>query len=432
MRLLRATVSDFKRISLAELELDGKGHVVEIAGRNAQGKSSLIDAIATTLEGAATKVEDPIRHGAEKAEVKLVLGNHEPELVVTKRWGKGGTPRLIVERADGGILRKPQEVMDSLFAPIALDPGRFLRATPKDRRATLLRLMGVDLDRFDELERGHREKRTEVGRALKQLEGELAGVPVVDGDPEPLVSVTDLVSQIQQAQEANRRADQELSEQRQLAIRIDDLTAQIARLEAELEAARSRVRNYVEADRIEVGEIERRLRGAEKENEEIRRRNDARERRKHLSDKIARVRDEYEGLTEEIEQIDAQKSAALEAGLEKAPIPGLGVDGQDMTFDGVALSSCSQSEQIRIGMAMALAASPRLPVVLVRDASLFDAESKAEIVRQASQIPDALVILECVGDGGDGAWVIEDGAVARSPEGKEASAAVGGEGGDKT
>ncbi|WP_176714317.1 AAA family ATPase, partial [Limosilactobacillus reuteri] len=67
LRVVKLEVERFKRIRAVEITPDPNSSTVTIAGRNAQGKSSVIDAIWAALAGAAavkgTSTTRPIRDG---------------------------------------------------------------------------------------------------------------------------------------------------------------------------------------------------------------------------------------------------------------------------------------------------------------------------------------------------------------------------------
>ena len=82
MKIIRLTAENVKRLRAVEITPDGTLQVV--TGRNAQGKSSVLDAIWLALGGgtAARDTPRPVRDGEERASVTLDLG----DLTVTRTW----------------------------------------------------------------------------------------------------------------------------------------------------------------------------------------------------------------------------------------------------------------------------------------------------------------------------------------------------------
>ena len=79
MKIVELQAENVKRLKAVEITPDGTMQV--IGGRNAQGKSSVLDAIWLALGGGKASKETPlpIRDGEDKASVRLDLG----DLVVT-------------------------------------------------------------------------------------------------------------------------------------------------------------------------------------------------------------------------------------------------------------------------------------------------------------------------------------------------------------
>ena len=79
MKIISLEAENYKRLKAIEITPDG--NTVVIAGRNAQGKTSVLDAIWAALGGReGNKASKPIREGAETAKVRVDLG----DIVVTR------------------------------------------------------------------------------------------------------------------------------------------------------------------------------------------------------------------------------------------------------------------------------------------------------------------------------------------------------------
>ncbi|TXH49489.1 MAG: hypothetical protein E6Q97_22580 [Desulfurellales bacterium] len=92
------------------------------------------------------------------------------------------------------------------------------------------------------------------------------------------------------------------------------------------------------------------------------------------------------------------------------PIPGLGFSESEVTLNGIPLSQSSSAEQLRVGLAIAIAANPNMKVMLIRDGSLLDDDS-LRLVEESAKAAGAQVWVEMVGRDGQCSVVIEDGAV---------------------
>lgn len=410
MKIVELRAENVKRLRAVEIRPDGALQV--IGGRNAQGKSSVLDAIWLALGGGKASKETrlPIRDGEKKASVRLDLG----ELVVTRSWTRNGTS-LKVTNADGAPIKSPQSVLDSLLAGVSFDPLAFIRLSPARQREALLDLVELDVD-FDALadqRRAAYEARTDIGRQIRAL-----GASVVDeAIPEAEESVAAIVEEIEKARKIN--SDREASERAIASYRGDirELQETILNLRMEIENAEDQIRiteaaledTQAELDELpvacDIAAITERLRGVEERNARIRENNRARQVREEKR-RLEKTREEY---TAKIEEIDAKKNDALERAI--FPIDGLGFDEDGVTYAGIPFSQASSAEQIRIATAMAMAANPRLRVAMIRDGSLLDDETLKGLRQQVTDAGFQLWI-ERVGDGDAGAVIIEDGEVA--------------------
>ena len=68
LTIVSLDITDFARIKAVHIKPNSSGAVV-ISGRNAQGKSSVLDAIAQLINGSRHKVPLPVRMGADEANI---------------------------------------------------------------------------------------------------------------------------------------------------------------------------------------------------------------------------------------------------------------------------------------------------------------------------------------------------------------------------
>ena len=184
MKILKLQLENFKRISVVEIKPDG--NLVQITGKNGAGKTSVLDSIWVTLEGATHLQSVPIRKGADKATIQLTLGGDKAELIATrtiraKKEGGGFNTTLTVETAEGFRAPSPQEAMDKLMGRITMDPLAFTRMKP-EAQYDQLRAFVPDVD-FDEIAAKNKSdytKRTEVNRDAKRARAAADAIQVPD------------------------------------------------------------------------------------------------------------------------------------------------------------------------------------------------------------------------------------------------------------
>ncbi len=64
---------NFQRLDNVHIDTAADRNLLLIAGKNAAGKSSLMDVLAVALGGNDELPADPVRHGADKAEIVVEL-----------------------------------------------------------------------------------------------------------------------------------------------------------------------------------------------------------------------------------------------------------------------------------------------------------------------------------------------------------------------
>ncbi len=411
MKIIELQASNVKRLKAVDITPDGTLQV--IGGRNAQGKSSVLDAIWLALGGgkAAKETALPIRDGEKKASVRLDLG----DLVVSRSWTAKGTT-LKVESADGAQYKSPQAMLDKLVGSLSFDPLAFTRLSAKDQKAALLDLvqLDIDLDVLEEQAKATFENRTRIGKEARAL-----GDPVVDNSlPVEERSASDLITKIRQVQERNRQILVLRDTAVQAENAINDADNEVRMLKMRLEEAKVELeecrRRHAEALKASADagktqstdDLEADLASVEETNQRIRANNQAR----GVAHQKDVLRGEYEAATEELKRLDKAKADALADA--QFPVDGLGFDEGGVTYQGVPFAQASSAEQIRVSVAMAMAMNPKLRVLRIKDGSLLDAEAMEALRTQVDENDFQLWIEVVTTSTEGGAVIIEDGEVA--------------------
>ncbi len=430
MKIIRLTASNVKR--LKAVEIAPRGHVVTITGRNGSGKSSTLDAIQYALAGKDAICREPLRRGEKKGMVECDLG----EYVVRRTFTEGGGGTLTVRAPDGAIYPSPQALLDRLNGRLTFDPLAFARMRPADQAETLRGLLGLDFAAQDADRARVYAERTTVNAAGKALRARYDAMPHHPDAPEAEVSASEILAEQEQAQHRNEKVREQAARGEAAKRRAQDLGAAVYETEAAVTEAKNEIERWqrilvereqkhaqamdlardarAEADRVaaEAAEPEQdlapfraRIAEVEATNRKVRE-NRA---RAELGRELEQRRAESQRLTDAIEAIDRAKAEAIAAA--RMPVEGLGFDATGLvTLHGLPFDQASQAEQIKVSVAMGLALNPTLKVLLVRDASLLDADSLA-LVAQMAQEADAQVWLEEVESDDPCAIEIVDGAV---------------------
>ncbi|MGP9682035.1 AAA family ATPase [Brachybacterium sp. AOP3-A1-3] len=396
MKIIELRATNVKRLKAVHITPDGTLQVV--GGRNAQGKSSVLDAIWLALGGgkAGKATTVPIRDGEDHASVTLDLG----ELVITRTW-TGSNTALKVTSAEGASFSSPQKMLDALVGQLTFDPLEFTRLSAKDQRDALVGLVDlpIDLDELDRQRAGLFADRTAVGQEGKRI----GDVKVDPNLPEAETSMSDALAALRDAERKSDEANQVRANLEAAETTVEQLKESLAKAETYAAQCQSDVDGL--GDTPDPAPLAARLETLEEENQRIRANNTARARAAEQE----QLREKYAGLTQAIDSLDEAKRDALAAA--EFPVDGLGFDETGVTYQGVPFSQASSAEQIRVSLAMAMAANPKLRVIRILDGSLLDDEAMTAIREQVAE-RDFQLWIERVGDADEGAVIIEDGSIA--------------------
>jgi len=403
-KLIRLEAENFKRLRAVEIRPSEQG-VTVVAGRNAQGKSSVLDAIQSALAGKRSAPERPVRDGEDKAVIVCEL---DGGLVVRRSFTAKGGGSLTVTAADGADMRSPQQVLDAMFATMAFDPLAFTRMSSKEQAEEVRRVTGLDLSDLDDRHATAYAARRDANREVKRLQGAVDSVPH-HHDAES-VDMDALYAERSAARDSmdlrdrtQRRLDGLRAEHDEVREKIRVLTERAEALVQEARDAKQALADMPPAP--DLADVEKRIATADAQARKVR----ENEKRAALVSKLNEAQAQAKRHDDEIQSVAAERASRIAS--VDLPVPGLEFDGDGVTLHGMPYSQASSAEQLRASMALGLASNPDLRLVLIRDGSLLDADSLRLVAEMAAD-RDAQVLVERVGTEDPAAIVIEDGSVA--------------------
>ena len=403
-------VENVKRVKAVALEPSANGLTV-IGGKNGQGKTSVLDAIAWALGGDRYRPSNAEREGSTlPPHIKLELSNG----LTVERSGKNSALKVVDTTGN----RSGQQLLNEFVEQLGIDLPRFLQASNREKADTLLQVIGVG-DQVRSLEVKEKEvynRRHMIGQEAdrkRKYADELPHYPTAPNEP---VSASQLIRQQQdilarngENQRKRMRANQIEHEYGRTAAHVSLLRSQLAdaekqlqQLEADLAIAQ---KDALDLQDESTDEIERSLQEIEQINIQVRANCD----REKAEQDAAHYAQQYQDLTKELEEIRHDKYALLNSA--KLPLPGLSVEDGELTYNGKKWDCMSGADQLIAATAIVRAINPKCGFVLLDKLEQLDADQlhMFGVWLQSQQLQ---VIATRVSTGPECSIIIEDGFVA--------------------
>lgn len=437
LHIVGMVAENVKKLRL--VEITPKGHLIQITGKNGQGKTSVLDAVWMGLVGKPAIPEKPVRKGADKARIRLDLG----DLVVTRTIAPNRTTTLTVESKTTGKFTSPQQVLDELLGQLTFDPLAFAGMHPKDQLNALRSVVKIELDiaEIDAQNKVDFDARTVVNRDVERLKAEAGSITVQADLPKARQDEKPLLEVLESAGARNieaRRVDESWNELQQkvqgAAVTVDKHTSRLAEaekhvqeLERELAEAKKRVgpeREWLagaenelqslndklaQAPRgefVDVSDATKELQRVQLINREI----DKRTRKEEIEKRLRDAQKKSDGFTRAIEDRNERKRTAI-ANAEM-PVPGLTFDeeAEAVLLHGIPLDQLGDAEQIRISTSIAMAANPKLRILRIDRGEALD-EDALSVLAEMAEANDFQIWMSRVDSSGKVGIVMEDGSV---------------------
>lgn len=407
-------IENVKRIQAVALEPTANGLTV-IGGNNGQGKTSVLDAICWALGGERSRPSNATREGSTvPPKIKLTLSNG----LIVERKGKNSDLKV----TDPSGRKSGQQLLNEFVSELALNLPKFMQASSREKAETLLQIIGVgpQLAKLEAEEQQLYNQRTVLGRTRDRKKLFAEGMPYWPNAPKEPVSISDLIRQQQEilarngenqrkrqkVEDLNRDrsfADQELHQQEaqllELQARIGQTRAKIRAIDADLEIAE---KDALELHDESTEELERQISDFERINKQVRDNLD----RDRAADEAKVLSDQYDGMTQQIEQTRQAKRDLLNGA--NLPLPDLGVEGGELTYQGKRWDCMSGSDQLRVAVAIVRRLNPNCGFVLVDKLEQMDLDTLRAFGAWL-EAEDLQVIATRVSTGDECSIIIEDG-----------------------
>ena len=388
VKIASLELENVKRIHAVELEPAQDGLTV-IGGKNAQGKTSVLDAIAWALGGDKMKPADPNRKGgATPARLRVELSNG----IVVERKGKNGSLHV----TDTTGKKAGQQLLNEFISQLALNIPRFMNGSDADKATALLQTLGIDaeLAKIDGSIRATFQDRQLVGRDAKAKRAHAEKLPHHEDAPDAPVSAAELIQEQQailarngeklkakqDAEDTAKKAEFARSTAYAATSRVADLEQQLTEARAELarrtkeaeeaeEKAKVLAQSTAELVLESTEEIEASIANIETINNKVR----DNQAKAEADAEAIRVEQEYDGLTQKLEDLRAKRRGLLDGA--PLPLPELSIDDEGaLTYKEHTWGDMSGAEQLVVATAIVRATKPECGFVLVDKLEQFDTD----------------------------------------------------------
>lgn len=414
MKINKLEIENVKRVKAVKLEPTANGLTI-IGGKNNQGKTSVLDAIAWGLGGNRFRPTDPQRDDSVvPPSLSITMSNG----LVVERKGKNSDLKVIDPEGN----RAGQNLLDSFVEELALNLPKFMQQSSKEKAQTLLQIIGVG-DQLALLERQETEiynQRHAIGQIADQKQKFANEQPYFPDAPKELVSASELIKQQQsilalngENQRKRNQLNQITADKHRIHDELSRLDEQIKQLQERKESLFDLYNRTVKDEEIAMktaqqlhdestAKIEESINDIEKINIKVR----ANLNKDKAEDDAKEYREQYDTLTSQLDtvrqkKIDLLKNADL-------PLQGLSVEDGELIYLGKKWDCMSGSDQLKVATAIVRKLKPQCGFVLLDKLEQMDLDTLHEF-GQWLDSEGLQAIATRVSTGDECSIIIEDG-----------------------
>lgn len=374
IKINKLEIENVKRVKAVKMEPSKNGLTI-VGGKNNQGKTSILDAIAWALGGERYKPSVVKRSGSvTDPTLKVVLSNG----LIVERKGKNGSLKVTDPNGNKG----GQQLLNEFVEELALNLPKFMQATGKEKANTLLQIIGVgdQLQALEQQEKAAYNERLLVGRDADRKKKFADEQPYYPEAPKELVSASELIRQQQEILVRNGENAQKRNKVQQYEYQVSTLTDEVARIRQQLQMKEQQLNeattnlSIAKTDAMTLidestEELEQNIANIEAINIKVRANLD-KEKAEEDAKEYQRKYDEY---TIQIDQIRQQKMNLLNNA--SLPLPELSVQDGEITYKGQMWDNMSGSEQLKVATAIVRKLNPKCGFVLLDKLEQMDTET---------------------------------------------------------
>lgn len=409
IKINKLELENVKKIKAVALTPSANGLTI-IGGNNAQGKTSVLDAICWALGGNKYKPSNPQNDASViPPNLNITLSNG----LVVERTGKNSTLKVTDPNGNKG----GQQLLDEFIEQLAIDLPKFMESSSKDKANTLLQIIGVG-DQLALLEKEEKElynERLAIGRIADQKKKFAKEQEYYQDAPKDLVSPSELIQKQQEILAKNgenqrkrenvARIEQDVAfftqEVNSLKTQLDNKQKQLNESLADLEIAKKDAVDLIDES---TEELEQSIANIDEINRKVRANLD----KEKAEDEAREYERQYESLTCKITEVRDSKTELLKGA--QLPLEGLSVEDGELTYNNQKWDNMSGAERLKVSTAIVRKLNPKCGFVLLDKLECMDMDTLNEFGRWLEQ-EGLQAIATRVSTGDECSIIIEDGYV---------------------
>ena len=409
IKINKLELENVKKIKAVALTPSANGLTI-IGGNNAQGKTSVLDAICWALGGNKYKPSNPQNDASViPPNLNITLSNG----LVVERTGKNSTLKVTDPNGNKG----GQQLLDEFIEQLAIDLPKFMESSSKDNANTLLESIGVG-DQLALLEKEEKElynERLAIGRIADQKKKFAKEQEYYQDAPKDLVSPSELIQKQQEILAKNgenqrkrenvARIEQDVAflnrEVDSLKIQLNNKQEQLNISLADLEIAKKDAVDLIDES---TEELEQSIANIDEINRKVRANLD----KEKAEDEAREYERQYESLTCKITEVRDSKTELLKGA--QLPLEGLSVEDGELTYNNQKWDNMSGAERLKVSTAIVRKLNPKCGFVLLDKLECMDMDTLNEFGRWLED-EGLQAIATRVSTGDECSIIIEDGYV---------------------
>ena len=377
LKIAKLEIENVKRVKAVKIVPTRNGLTI-LGGKNKQGKTSVLDAIAWALGGDRFRPSKPTRDGSViPPNLSITMSNG----LVVERKGKNSDLKV----TDPNGQKAGHQLLNSFVEELAIDLPKFMESSNKEKANILLQIIGVgqQLLLLENEESEIYNNRRAIGQ-IKDQKQKFAKEQIYHPEaPKELISASDLIKQQQEILARNgenqKKRENVTHYKNQVSVmqwQVDQLKKQLIEAELKLGTAQTDLK-IAEKSALDLldestDELEANLQKIEEINRLVRDNLD----KDKAEEDAEEYRKQYDELSIKLDKIRQTKTDLLNGA--DLPLPGLSVEDGELIYLGQKWDNMSGAEQLKVSTAIVRKLKPQCGFILLDKLEQMDLETLEE------------------------------------------------------